>query len=811
MENLRAGVLEIKKTGNEDCAFTMHEMIPKIRINALINSDKLKEHWDDKKYNQKMSHDKGFENEREHLREYIKFYNTKTQSRQVKYNKDKTRVGRYKVMRCMGLTNMRRAVRNTLVQGLYYDFDMESAHQALMVSICKRAKIPKQHYKYVQRYVENKDETRADVMTKHKIDKAEAKRLILKITYGGRVEGASGFLKKYQEEVYKLAEIFKKYNEKLYKSVYDKRRSEDKDYNIMGAFLSTYMQHLEAEATMLAFDYMRKKTNVLQMPTDKTKLCGSYEYDGFKLLKENVDDYGKDKLMNELNQHMKDNGFESVTWAEKEIDEMLDITEDIKREEEEQKRLNEEKSTLTNPYEYVKAVFEETRFIHKARVYEHAGTHLISYKDSEAKMQFSNWWYEGLNKKGEPERKRFYPKWKDDEQRRQYNRFDVIPPPLINNDPYTYNLWQPFKIQEEEKEYINNEEALDMFKDLVSALCMDNDEQTQYVMKWMGQALLYPAFKSTLLCFISEEGVGKGRLIETLRQIMGMEKVVETSNPQNDIWGSFNSILLNSYMVFINEIEAKDRRGAEGRIKALITDDKLTINQKGRDVIQINSCHRFIITTNNLNTLNSSKDDRRNIIIYSSPRLQGTDFFKRYHEKVLNNTDALKTIYHYLISLSDLDKFHQLTTNELPRSEFQEALQEDMTSYEYDFLEFLCQEYHNEDVLQVEASQFYQMYDHYVKRTGSEFVKSAKGAIRALKSYCKTKPELSNVIESHKTKKYRLTYINLKTCREYMFKDAENIEHTITVPGLNYDSDNDYKNDPDIAPSVRDIINKFNN
>ncbi len=62
----------------------------------------------------------------------------------------------------------------------------------------------------------------------------------------------------------------------------------------------------------------------------------------------------------------------------------------------------------------------------------------------------------------------------------------------------------------------------------------------------------------------------------------------------------------------------KETVECEGKIKGLITDPKLTINNKGVNQYDIMSFHRFLITTNNSEPINTSHDDRRNLIIRSS-------------------------------------------------------------------------------------------------------------------------------------------------------------------------------------------------
>ena len=85
--------------------------------------------------------------------------------------------------------------------------------------------------------------------------------------------------------------------------------------------------------------------------------------------------------------------------------------------------------------------------------------------------------------------------------------------------------------------------------------------------------------------------------------------------------GDFNGRMANTFLINLNELSKKETTDSEGKIKALITDPKITINNKGIAQYDINSFHRFIITTNKEEPINTGRDDRRNLIIRSSDEL----------------------------------------------------------------------------------------------------------------------------------------------------------------------------------------------
>jgi len=183
----------------------------------------------------------------------------------------------------------------------------------------------------------------------------------------------------------------------------------------------------------------------------------------------------------------------------------------------------------------------------------------------------------------------------------------------------------------------------------------------------------YPAVKTICPTLITLPGAGKGTLLTLLSNMMGDSKVFETTTPARDVWGEFNGKMGDSFLVNLNELSKKDTLDSEGKIKGLITDNNLTINNKGVNKFQIKSYHRFIITTNNPEPINTSVGDRRNLIIRGSDeKINDKKYFQELHE-MLKNEDVVKTCYEYFKSIEKMDEFNLLP---IPETEHQNNLKE---------------------------------------------------------------------------------------------------------------------------------------
>lgn len=290
-------------------------------------------------------------------------------------------------------------------------------------------------------------------------------------------------------------------------------------------------------------------------------------------------------------------------------------------------------------------------------------------KTSYGNMKFIN---------GRREEQPFLTKWLNYKNMRTYEDF-VIEPPGVIYPANCLNLWSPFP-PERILTWKDEQDSLQLILNHIKILCNHDELVYSYVINWIGQMIQYPSVKSTCITLISDEGAGKGTLIDFLRLMLGDNRVFKTSFPSRDCWGMFNGQMSNAFLVNLDELSKKETLEAEGQIKTLVADDTLTINNKGKGQYTIKSYHRFIITTNNEDPIKTTTGDRRKLIIRSSdelcPIVMGTDKSFEYFQnlrKHLNNPDVIKTAYEYFKNLEGLDRFNSIA---IPATEHQQNLKQ---------------------------------------------------------------------------------------------------------------------------------------
>ncbi len=393
--------------------------------------------------------------------------------------------------------------------------------------------------------------------------------------------------------------------------------------------------------------------------------------------------------------------------------------------------IKEIKNDDEKSYQKVKEEFEKKHslIVNKSLYIKEAEDDVIFMKENQLITSYKHIKYSepALNKKNEmigmKDDNCFIKKWINDENIRKYETIAVYPPPL-KCPTNVFNLWKPFQISKYTDKYVKDEEGLEMFKNHVKILCGNDENVSEYIIKWIGQMFQYPAVKTNVPTFISGEGAGKGSLLELLSNMMGPGKVLVTTTPSRDVWGSFNGLMSNCFLVNLNEMSKKETADAEGKIKGLITDTQLTINKKGIDPYLINSYNRFMGTTNSEDPVKTKKGDRRNNIIRSSDEKCGD---KQYFKDLIGkfkDINVMRTIYDYLMSIQELDKFGELP---VPETEYQNDMKEQYRDNYDRWIESYITEYQNEDVeyLKLGGEAQYKLFVEWSNKNGIKYETSS--------------------------------------------------------------------------------------
>ena len=326
--------LAITKTASFIASKAFIEKIPKHYVEQLIDYPGLKDKWDLTNYSQKNAA-QNYINEKQQLKAYLANYQKKSDGFIVNYVPAKHKWGRVFPAKSLGMTAFAKKTRNTLIKDLYYDFDLKNCQPEILRCICVSNNIP---CKVITQYCTEREEIMASIVASSggTVDRDLVKALIIRLSFYGGFEGwleennitpfpEPLIVKAYRNEVGKIAEAIKAKNNTLFQTM-ERLKKAKGETNIMGSFLSTYLQDFEMTIVdkvmqWLCCDTMICYTNVPNV------FSAIYEYDGIKLPKERVDaflDGGCAGLLLKMNSITSSMGFD-ILWEEKPITKYYEI------------------------------------------------------------------------------------------------------------------------------------------------------------------------------------------------------------------------------------------------------------------------------------------------------------------------------------------------------------------------------------------------------------------------------------------------------------------------------------------------------
>ena len=182
--------------------------------------------------------------------------------------------------------------------------------------------------------------------------------------------------------------------------------------------------------------------------------------------------------------------------------------------------------------------------------------------------------------------------WLTHEDRRQYPGIVFKPggEPIVNGK---LNLWTGWGVTPRRGDW-----SL-LGEHIYEVLAARDDDVYNYIINFLAWAVQHPDQQPEVaLVFKGERGTGRGTLGKVMCKLFG-QHARHISSPAH-LTGRFNAHLRQISFLFADEAYAPDDKSAEGTLKRLITEPTLTIEPKGRDVME---------EPNRLHTMLASNED----------------------------------------------------------------------------------------------------------------------------------------------------------------------------------------------------------
>jgi hypothetical protein len=237
--------------------------------------------------------------------------------------------------------------------------------------------------------------------------------------------------------------------------------------------------------------------------------------------------------------------------------------------------------------------------------------------------------------------KAFVNMWLRDRSKSSFNDMDFLPNQNING---TYNLWKGYEI---EKISSSHNIDISIFHKLVNTI---TDNNSDYFIKWLANIFQNPQDKpQTAPIFRSEQGCGKNAFFGLIGDIMGNNLFYETSDAERDIFGRFSTAFERKKMVCIDEADVFKHNS---RLKGLVTNPSLTIEQKGIQPITIQNLAGVVFLTNESVPVKIETSDRRFFAYDCNTNLKGNqEFWDYFRKEWKTDKKNLRAVYDYLMSI----------------------------------------------------------------------------------------------------------------------------------------------------------------
>jgi len=186
-------------------------------------------------------------------------------------------------------------------------------------------------------------------------------------------------------------------------------------------------------------------------------------------------------------------------------------------------------------------------------------------------------------------------------------------------------------------------------------ICNGNEEAHSYVRKWLSHMVQRPdELPEVAMVLRGAQGAGKNTFADTIGKLVGDHYVALSS--MEHVTGRFNGHMKQALLVFANEAIWGGSRSQVGALKAMITDERISIEQKGIDIFQINNYRRLIVASNESWAVPADADDRRFVFLDVSPaRVGDHEYFKALRAELMSG--GYEAIMHDLMC-EDLTNFN---------------------------------------------------------------------------------------------------------------------------------------------------------
>ena len=259
-------------------------------------------------------------------------------------------------------------------------------------------------------------------------------------------------------------------------------------------------------------------------------------------------------------------------------------------------------------------------------------------------------------------------------------RYDTVAFTPLPTPATTINYWVPPSVQPQ------SGDPSKIGKFLKQVICNRHKESWSYLLPFLAHMWHKPEEKpGVAIVLLGGQGTGKGTFFQLLANIW-TKTTLQVSSVEH-IVGGFNAAMERNFIINMDEALFSGDRRAMDKLKSMITEPTITIEQKYQPRRTVGSIHRFFAASNHQHFGNIEKDDRRFVFLRVSEERKGDhNYFGEIHSAISDPfqlaafVELLKTL-----PIADFNVRSKPNTSEL----IQQKLQS-LRGFERFWYEVLC-------------------------------------------------------------------------------------------------------------------------
>ncbi|MGY6410776.1 MAG: primase-helicase family protein [Alkalilacustris sp.] len=186
-------------------------------------------------------------------------------------------------------------------------------------------------------------------------------------------------------------------------------------------------------------------------------------------------------------------------------------------------------------------------------------------------------------------------------------------------------------------------------------LCNGDKAHAAHIADWLAYMYQNPGAKlnHAILMVSEHQGVGKDTLGEAMARILGQDNVRLVQD--DDVNEGRNDFMKRSQLVIVPETMSGDRRDLANKLKPLITQPIIRVNEKNVKPYEIENTVNFLMFSNHLNAAYIEDHDRRYFVIVCGEKPKPVEYYEDLHAYI--NGPDIAGFAHFLAT-RDLSKFN---------------------------------------------------------------------------------------------------------------------------------------------------------